>query len=147
MFFFVPFFLSCPNVVFCPVCLFFVPNVVFFFVPFVFFLSQHRVNGYSPLSVDGVFRIYLVTGDLRHKLGLFRTTLEICKVTEEENGEVIRSGGSICHYISGCVSNMHLTVSSDSAVYTSLHSTSGKCGDLVDPSVIRKINVQAPAGD
>ena len=121
--------------------------MAFFFVPFVFFLSQHRVNGYSPLSVDGVFRIYLVTGDLRHKLGLFRTTLEICKVTEEENGEVIRSGGSICHYISGWVSNMHLTVSSDSAVYTSLQSTSGKCGDLVDPKRDTQDQCAGSSGD
>ena len=90
---------------------------------------DYEVN--SPLSVDGVFRTNLVTGDLSWVL--FRTALANCKVTEEWNGEVIPSGGSICHYLSRWASNVHLTVSSDSAVYTSLQSTSGKCGDLVDP--------------
>ena len=38
---------------------------------------DYEVNGYSSLFADDVFRTYLVTGDLKHKLGLFRTTLEI----------------------------------------------------------------------
>lgn len=94
----------------------------------------YEVHGYSSLSIGGVFRTNIGTGDLRCRLGNFPNIKgRICKVTEEWNGEVLLSDDTrSCHRASRWVSNVPLNVSSESDVKsTSLQFTSGKYGELV----------------